>query len=158
MPKMILFAVAIVTITFLLFRTSDEPTVTELEAVPRAQLYARLDPLFAAIEAKARTTQTVTGTPSVPVQFSFERKDQSMLGLSAQGGMRKVSIRLWLEDGERPGETLLKAQFEPEAIFTVEEDKNVLRALESILGKIDDQFIEGQRITALFGGHAKPRE
>lgn len=158
MTKMILFAVAVVAITFLLFRTSDEPTVTELEAFPRAQLFARIDPLFTAIEAKSRTTQTVTGTPSVPVHFTFERKADSMLGLTAQGGMRQVAIRIWLEDGPRPGETLLKAQFQPEAIFEAAEDKNVLRALETTLQKIDGQFVEGHRITALFGGRATPNE
>lgn len=156
MIKSGLFAVVLCVVVFMLFRTSDQPTMTEVEPVPRAQLFAQLDPLFAAIEAKSKTTKTVTGTPPYPVAFSFEREQDARLGLTARAGMREVAIRVWLEDGDQPGTTRLNILYEPEAIYSVIDDKNALRALETVLGRIDSQFIEGQRITALFGGHAIP--
>ena len=150
------FAIAISALAIFMFRDNTTPTAEEIVAASPAELYARYDGMLGEIERKAATTTTVTGTPPYPVKFAFARRDGRMLDMTGTAGFRKVEVKAWFDDGDRPGETKLKVMFEPESLFAKSGDKELHRALETILRGTSDQFIQGRRITTLFGGKATP--
>ena len=148
----LLLAVVICAVVFYFFRPApDVATAQETIAVPRAQLYAKYDALFAAIERKAATVGTVTGTPPIPVKFSFARHDGEMLDMAGTAGFRTVELKVWLADGARPGETVLNVMASPESMLQKTGDTEVQRQVETILYRVDEQLVEGHRVTALFG-------
>lgn len=152
MKRLVVFTVLIAVVAILVLRDDRTPTGEEVVAMPRAELYAALADRYARIEAKAATIRTVAGKPPRPVKFTFAKKDGEMLGLTAVTGLREVEVNTWLEDGDRPGETKLRVLFEPASLYEKSGDKTLRRALETTLERVDLQFVEGQRITALFGG------
>jgi hypothetical protein len=79
-----------------------------------------------------------------------------MLDMTGTAGFRTVEVKAWFDDADRPGETKLKVMFEPESLFAKSGDKELHRALETILQRTSVEFVQGQRITALFGGSARP--
>ncbi len=135
----------------LLLRPDETPTAQTVVAVPRAELYSSLADLYAEIERKSATTQTVTGTPPYPVKFTFSRREGSMLSMTGTAGFRTVSVKAWVEDGDHDGESVLKVQFEPESLLQRSGESDPYRALRKTLHQTSAQFIEGKRITALFG-------
>lgn len=145
------FAVAISLFAIYAFRDTSTPTAEEVVAASPAELYARYDGLLGEIERKAATVTTVTGNPPYPVKFTFARRDGRMLDMTGTAGFRKVEVKAWFDDGDRPGETKLKVMFEPESLFAKSGDKELHRALETILQRTSAEFVQGQRITALFG-------
>lgn len=146
------FAVVLCAVVFFFFRTpEDAPTAEATVTMPRAQLYAQLDTLYTAIERKSGTATTVAGTPPIPVKFTFERRDGEMLDLTAAAGFRTVELKAWMADGPRPGETVLKVKAEPESMLKRTGDADLQASLQTILERSDAQFIQGHRVTALFG-------
>ena len=143
--------IAISAFAIYMFRDTSTPTAEQVVAASPAQLYARYDGMLGAIERKAATVTTVTGTPPYPVKFTFARREGRMLDMTGTAGFRTVEVKAWFDDGDRPGETRLKVMFEPESLFAKSGDKELYRALETILQRTDAGFIQGQRITALFG-------
>ena len=137
---------------------AETPTAESVVAMPRAALWAELAPSFASIEGKARHVTTVTGTPPYPVKFGFDRREGEMLALTGTAGFRTVSVKAWLEDGPAPGQTRLKVLFDPESLGAKTGDTDLRYQLRTILEKTDAQFVQGRRITALFGGRATPAD
>jgi hypothetical protein len=155
MKGAILIAAGVLGGAYMFARPAEEvPTADVMVAKPRTQLYSELAPLYEAIEQKAAHVTTVTGTPPIPVKFHFAHVDGEMLDLSAVAGFRRVEIKLWMTDGARPGETRLRMMFDPESLIGKSGDPDPVYALRNTLEQVDEQFVEGKRITALFGGRA----
>jgi len=129
----------------------DTPTAQDTVMTPRAQLYTQLDALYSAIERKSQTITTVAGRPPIPVRFSFTRRDGEMLDMTATAGFRTVELKVWLIDGERPGETVLKVKADPASMLKATGDTELQRSIQTILENSDAQVVEGHRVTALFG-------
>lgn len=146
------FAVTLCAVVYFFFRPAEDVATAQATiAMPRAQLYARLDALYAAIERKSATATTVAGTPPIPVKFTFARRDGEMLDMTATAGFRTVELKAWMADGERPGETLLKVKAEPQSMLKKAGGDDLQNSLLNILENSDTQFVEGHRVTALFG-------
>ena len=151
MKGTIAFALTLCAVVYFFFRPAEDvATAQATVAVPRAQLYARLDTLYTAIEAKSATATTVAGTPPIPVKFSFARRDGEMLDLTATAGFRTIELKTWMVDGARPGETLLKVKADPLSMLKTR-DTDLQNTIETILENSDAQFVRGHRVTALFG-------
>lgn len=145
-------AVAFSAIAVLALRPNGTPTAETVVHMPHDQLYASLDKLFSEIERKASRRRTVTGNPPVPVEFTFDREPGKMLSMEGVAGFRTVSIVAWTEEADTADQSLLKVRFEPESILEKSGQKDDLfRALKATLERTSNQFVDGQRITVLFG-------
>ena len=148
------FAVFVSLCAVLLLRPDEKPTAQAVVQMPPAELYASLAELYGDIERKSASVQTVTGRPPIPVKFSFARSEGEMLSMTGSAGFRSVRVKAWIEDGEHDGESLLKIQAEPESLLRKSGESDPYRALRKILRDTSAQFVEGKRVTALFGGSA----
>lgn len=146
------FAVAVsaLAIYFAAADASEPPTAEALVAAPRAQVFGQLDPLFAAIEAKATTMTTVTGKPPIVVKYTFVREPGEQVGFTAKAGFRTVALKVRLADGDQPGTTKLRIVAEPESLLSSSKKQDALSALTDVLERAEPQFAEGARVNALF--------
>lgn len=152
MKSAIIIAGLVIVGSYVLLKPAPEiPSGETLVPMPRAKLWARLSEPFASIEQKAQNVTTVTGTPPVPVKFTFDKQEGKMLDMKGQAGFRSIEVKAWLEDGARPGETRLKVLFDPESLGTKTGDTDQVYQLQTVLDQTNAQFIEGQRIKVLFG-------
>ena len=130
--------------------------VEEVVAVPRTQLYAELDGQVSALEQAVAAKPTKTGNPPVPVRFDFEHDQDRHLRIHAVAGFRVVTMELWLEDGDAPGQTRLSAT--TSGMSDVEEIKagDVRFPVRTRLMDAVTQANNGVRISALFGQGMTP--
>lgn len=151
MRGLVLFATSIsATAVWFAVGSDDAPAERAVVAAPRAAVYAQLDPLFAAIEAKATTVATVTGTPPIKVHYVFERTPGEVLGFTAKAGFRTVSLKVRLNDGPQPGTTGFAVSAEPASLLSSTGKPDTLSALTDVLSRAEPQFVEGARVKALF--------
>jgi hypothetical protein len=131
-----------------------QPNAEGVVQRPRAQVYASLARQYAAVEAKAQRTHSVTGDPPVPVAFTFDREDDKMLSLTAKAGWRTIKLKTWLEDGPGPNQTRIKVLFEPESMRerSGAGSGDLAATIETILWRTETQLGDGKRAYALFGG------
>jgi len=148
----IALALTVCAVVYFFFRPAEDiATAQATVAVPRVQLYAQLDALYTAIERKSAMATTVAGTPPIPVKFTFARRDGEMLDLTATAGFRTVELKAWMVDGARPGETVLKVKADPQSMLKKKGGTDLQDSLQAILENSDAQFVQGHRVTALFG-------
>ncbi len=152
MKSALVIAGLVLGVTYMMMRPSDEPPTDEtMVALPRAQLWAELAKPFASMQQKAEHITTVAGKPPVRVKFTFDRKEGEMLDVQGVAAFRTVEVKAWLEDGARPGETRLQVLFKPASLGSKTGSTDLRYQLRNLLEQGDAQFIEGERVTAMFG-------
>ena len=94
---------------------------------------------------------TKTGNPPVPVRFDFEHDQDRHLRIAAVAGFRVVTMELWLEDGDAPGQTRLSASTSGMSDVEGIAAGNVRFPVQGRLTNAVAQANDGMRISALFG-------
>lgn len=141
----------LVPVVFLAACSQERGQVEEVVSMPRAQLYAELDAQVTALEQAVAAKPTKTGNPPVPVRFDFEHDQDRHLRIAAVAGFRVVTMELWLEDGDAPGQTRLSATTSGMSDVEGIAAGNVRFPVQGRLTNAVAQANDGARISALFG-------
>ena len=129
----------------------ERGAIEEVVQMPRAQLYADLDAKVTALEQAVAAKPTQTGTPPVPVDFDFTHEKDRHLKIKAVAGFRVVTLELFLEDAETPGQTRLSANVAGMSDADAIKPGSLYFPVEERLTSAVNQANEGVRIAALFG-------
>jgi len=135
----------------------ERGAIEEVVQMPRAQLYADLDAKVSALEQAVTAKPTQTGTPPVPVDFDFAHEKDRHLKIKAVAGFRVVTLELFLEDAETPGQTRLSANVAGMSDADAIKPGSLYFPVEERLTSAVNQANEGVRIAALFGEGGDPR-